>query len=79
MAYEPWDAMNADHLTAFGMMHRTAQASQQSNVRGAAPASQEMNPAEDLKRYKQALEQIARSTFHWQAIELATQALNGDK
>jgi hypothetical protein len=71
--------MTADHLTAFGMMHRVAQTSQQSNVRGAAPASQEMNPAEDLKRYKQALEQIARCSFHWQAVALATQALNGDE
>jgi hypothetical protein len=71
--------MNADHLTAYGMMQRMAQANQQSNVRGAAPSSQEMNPADDLKRYKQALEQIAHSTFHWQAIHLATQALNGDE
>lgn len=71
--------MNADNLTAYGMMHRMAQANQQSNVRGATPASHEMNPADDLKRYKQALEQIAHSTFHWQAIQLATQALNADE
>jgi hypothetical protein len=70
--------MNVDYLTAFGMMDRLAQAGQQSSVRGAAPASHEMNPADDLRRYKQALEKIARSSFHWQAIELATQALNED-
>jgi hypothetical protein len=71
--------MTADHLTAFGMIDRIAQASQQSNVRSAAPPSREMNPADDLRRYKEALEQIARSSFHWQAIELATQALSEDK
>lgn len=49
-------------IVAYGMMHRMAQASQQSQARGET-TSQELNPAQDATTYKTALEQIANSRF----------------